>query len=219
MHTLLENYLAEVAAHLSVLPTKQRTEELREMRAHLENAVVVSRELGQTEDEAAQNVVAQFGTPEDLGANVIWAWRRGKTLNTKSFFGAVVSTLMLTIIVSPSVMLLMGHFVAEDVAFWLTRNFIAFALIGAGTGLLFPKRAVAGTAFVLGGLILWDTADFFQFNTPFPQVSCRWMEYVLVNLFRCRLVVDAPTISAIVAAWGVSRWRTTAERSRRAARL
>jgi len=92
MHNLLESYLAEVAAHLSALPPKQRAEELREMRAHLENAVIVNRELGQAEDEVAQNAVAQFGTPQDLGENVVWAWQRGKALNKKSLFGATVAT-------------------------------------------------------------------------------------------------------------------------------
>ncbi len=78
MHKVIESYLSEVAAHLSALPTKQRTEELREMRLHLENAVIVSRELGQSEEEAAQSIVAQFGTPKDLGENVVQVWRRGE---------------------------------------------------------------------------------------------------------------------------------------------
>ena len=92
MHILLETYLSEVAAHLSALPPSRRSEELREMRTHLENAVIVNRELGQSEEEAAQNAVAQFGTPQDLGENVVWAWRRGETRSKRSFWGAVVST-------------------------------------------------------------------------------------------------------------------------------
>jgi len=43
MHSLLESYLAEVAAHLSALPAKQRNEELREMRAHLESVFAAYR--------------------------------------------------------------------------------------------------------------------------------------------------------------------------------
>ena len=76
MHSLLEAYLSEVEAHLGALPTKRRAEELREMRTHLENAVIVNRELGQSEEEAARSAVAQFGTAQDLGENVAWAWRR-----------------------------------------------------------------------------------------------------------------------------------------------
>lgn len=46
MHNPLETYLSEVAAQLKPLPTKRRSEELREMRQHLLNAVTVNRELG-----------------------------------------------------------------------------------------------------------------------------------------------------------------------------
>ena len=71
MHRLLETYLSEVSAHLGALPPKRRAEELREMRTHLENAIVVSHELGRSEAEAAANAVAQFGTARDLGENLV----------------------------------------------------------------------------------------------------------------------------------------------------
>lgn len=83
MHRPLEAYLEQVAAHLSALPTKRRNEELREMRQHLLNAVTVNRELGQPEEDAVANSVMQFGTPEDLGNNLVWAWRRGEARNKK----------------------------------------------------------------------------------------------------------------------------------------
>lgn len=78
MSSLLDAYLEEVAVHLSPLPTERRTEELHEMRQHLLNAAIVNKELGQTEDEAIQHAVAQFGAPEDLGGNLVRAWRRGE---------------------------------------------------------------------------------------------------------------------------------------------
>ncbi len=90
MHTLLESYLAEVAAHLNTLPVKQRTEELGEMRQHLLNAVTVNQELNQSEEDAAASAVAQFGTPKDLSENVVWAWRRGRH-RTDAVFGAHLS--------------------------------------------------------------------------------------------------------------------------------
>lgn len=86
MHSQLEAYLEEVATHLDALPVKQRNEELREMQAHLENAVIVSRELGQSEEEAVANVVMQFGTPEHLGGNLVWAWRRGDQRQNNRLF-------------------------------------------------------------------------------------------------------------------------------------
>jgi hypothetical protein len=67
MHSLLEAYLSELAAHLSALPTKPRVEELREMRAHLENAVAGYRAQGSTDEEAAQAALAQFVGARDHG--------------------------------------------------------------------------------------------------------------------------------------------------------
>ena len=93
MHSLLEDYLSEVAAHLSALPAKQRNEELREMRAHLENAVVVNLGQGQSEEDAVRNALVQFGTAEDLGSDLVRAWRRGEkkkkeiTMKARIIFG------------------------------------------------------------------------------------------------------------------------------------
>ncbi len=96
MHSPLEAYLDQVAVHLSALPAKRRTEELREMRQHLLNAITVNRELGQSKEDAAANAVMQFGTPEDLGDNLVWAWRREEKLNKRSFWGAAALALALT---------------------------------------------------------------------------------------------------------------------------
>jgi uncharacterized membrane protein len=76
MHNLLENYLAEVRAKLSPLPAERREEEMREMRQHLLSAIEVNQELGQSEDEAAANALADFGTPEKASESILWAWRR-----------------------------------------------------------------------------------------------------------------------------------------------
>lgn len=83
MHTLLELYLSEVAAFLQPLSPQRRDEELQEMRQHLLNAIIVNREMGQSEDEAAKSAVAQFGTPTAVGENVVWAWRRQARQRTR----------------------------------------------------------------------------------------------------------------------------------------
>jgi uncharacterized membrane protein len=148
MHSLLESYLSEVAAQLSALPVKRRNEELREMRAHLENAVVVSRELGQSEDEAAQGIVAQFGTPRDLGDNLVWAWRRGATQDRRSFWGAAAYTLGLQLLIPVSLVPVLLTALHSPTGSLVNASFgvgIPF-LVGAISGMLFSKRAVAGTA-------------------------------------------------------------------------
>ncbi len=46
MHKQLEDYLTEVARQIGSIPKPRRDEELREMRAHLVNAVAAHRERG-----------------------------------------------------------------------------------------------------------------------------------------------------------------------------
>lgn len=97
MHSLLENYLAQVEQQLNLLPVTRRNEELREMRQHLQDAAALNRERGQTEDEAVQAALEQFGTPETLSKKIIWAWRRGdQPENRRSFWGAAICTTVLS---------------------------------------------------------------------------------------------------------------------------
>jgi hypothetical protein len=78
MHNLLEDYLAEVKAKLSALPVKRREEEMREMRQHLLNSVIVNRDFGQSEEESEANAVAEFGPPQESAASLVRAWRQGE---------------------------------------------------------------------------------------------------------------------------------------------
>ena len=162
MHSLLEMYLSEVAAHLGALPTKRRAEEMREMRTHLENAVIVNCELGQSEDEAAQSAVTQFGTPQELGENVVWAWRRGKALNKRSLLGAAAATTLVLCLAA----LYMNHAGLPSWLNWYCNEhpeytvplvkgvFLTnFGLSGLVAGSLFPKRAVRGAC--LGLALFW----------------------------------------------------------------
>ena len=94
MHSLFETYLVEVPRRTSArCRAKQRSEELREMRAHLENAVAGYQAQGKTEEAAAQAALAQFGPPQTVGAETVTAWRRGEMLNRRSFWGAAVCAL------------------------------------------------------------------------------------------------------------------------------
>ena len=215
MHSLIEQYLSEVATHLSALPAKQRAEEMREMRAHLENAVIVNRELGQSEDEAARNAVAQFGTARDLGENIVWAWRRGEKRQNWGFWGAVAST-PLTLL---SLMLAMSHMPSFQIP-WLDSYCAAhkgfgeiigmavvqgmfltvFMVAGAVVGTLTPRRAVRAiclglTVFFVG----WTLMDG-RSGLPIGGYRLGWI------------------LAAVLAAWMVSRSRLAWNRRRRLAR-
>lgn len=219
MHSLLEDYLAKVAAHLSAMPAKRCAEELREMRTHLENAVIVNREMGQTEDEAAQNAVAQFGTPQDLGENVVWAWRRGVIVGRRSFWGAAALALALTFL--PNLPIRVVH-LAEPyflrVPFeWEFEMRIVLLLLpsyfvcGVLCGFAFPRRAVAGTMLTEMGLILlFLTSNLGFLGREFVG------DKVLTLLYVAEWVLCP--LSAILGAWVGSRSRLTWKRRGRLAR-
>lgn len=76
MHKQLEDYLNEVAKSLGSLPPARRDEEMREMRQHLLNAVVIGKEQGQSENEAVLAAIEQFGTPQAVSKQIVSAWRR-----------------------------------------------------------------------------------------------------------------------------------------------
>lgn len=78
MHSLLENYLTEVAAHLSALPPSRRNEELREVQAHLESAVAAMQESGAGEAEAVGATLEQFGQAKAVARGFVAAWREQK---------------------------------------------------------------------------------------------------------------------------------------------
>ena len=188
MSSLLDVYLDEVAAKLNALPMKRRTEELREIRQHLLNAVTVNKELGQSKEDAAANAVLQFGTPQDLGENLVWAWRREEKLNCRSFWGAAIFS---------SVVCVFGEFLFRPLAelgfnfhssvhsperwlWWLICfRFAGPIFVGLMTSLVFSKRA--GFGGVLGPMLyfaLCIPASFHQLD----NIAILCLQNVLVTL-------------------------------------
>lgn len=220
MHTLLEAYLSEVARHLSPLPFKRRAEELREMRAHLENAVTVSRQQGRTEAEAARAAVQQFGPPEAVGAGAVAAWKRGRSLDRKSFWGSAACAAVTTLLVTRLTLHLLAFlpplpargfvqppFDARLWAWCIAWLMPTFLLVGGLSGFLFPKRAVPGVAVGLTGFLSY-------FLLAGAVAGSRWPEVSFVSLldesYWLSSVAAMDTIfilSALAAAWAGSRWR------------
>lgn len=219
MHSLLENYLSEVEAQLVALPVKQRGEELREMRAHLENASVVNRERGQSEEEAVQSTVAQFGTPKDLGENVIWVWRRGVAQDRRCFLGAAITTTLMlylgfearglgllnSIGILPQTFL---NYLGEhsDGVMDPTEVMIImiFGLAGMAAGCLFPKRAVRGACL---GLAFYQLGSLAVFGLGYGGV------------WRFLSLTFGWSLAAIISAWAGSHLRLTWRKRRRLAQV
>ena len=214
MHSLLEAYLDQVAAHLSTLPAKRRHEELREMRQHLLNAVTVDKELGQSEEDAAANAVMQFGTPEDLGHNLVWAWRRGVARDRHSLWGAAVCTpimlvlmplLLLSFVITP-----LEHTISPP---WKVLeaggNLFGVACIlaaGAINGTFFSKRAIAGT--MLAAVIYSGFCVAGHCHTPGA------VPYSLVTRMVIEFAVQSVEVGlvALCFAWTSRRWKQKRQR-------
>ena len=188
------------------------------MRTHLENAVIVGRELGRTEDEAVMEALAQFGTPGVLADNLVQAWRRERALNLRSLFGAAACTVATLFLVSYFLIMVflvprLGHFMsnAEYTAYERTYS-VCFGLIvpvsaGIASAVFFSKRAVLGA--MLGQAIF----------------QCVWWGYVIFLMVtethslpglsyfadRAYLTADAIAVTLIIA-WAVSRLRMARQR-------
>ncbi len=222
MHSLLEDYLAEVAAHLGPLPLKRRNEELREMRAHLENAVIVNREQGQSEDEAAQSAAMQFGMPQELGENVVRAWRRGEMRSRRRFWGAAACALLLSFLLpslrdtplGPPMVNIVETL--SDGRGWvgasanLIVNIVLYALAGGICGFLFPRKTLPGTVLgLLGGYGAFVTMLLIIHSTERSfDIAPTWAKESAISC-----------LFAVSAAWaGSRRWETRQGRARLARR-
>lgn len=226
MHSLLDTYLKEVAGHLAGLPTARRTEEIREVRTHLENAVIVGQEMGQSEDEAARDALTQFGTSGELSENLVWVWRREQGLNRRSLFGAAVFTvgalfflyfLFTKLLLIPFMALIahsLGHSVTDApfpaVCQWssVVLRSLGPILVGAMSAILFRRKAFSGA--VLGVIVFscycWATLGI-SANTHLGHLG---------TLFFINYAIDNEQLAFAVlcAAWVVS-WRRTAGQRRR----
>ena len=177
MHSRLEAYLSEVSAQLGPLPGKRREEELREMRGHLEAAYAAGLARGQSEEEEARDVLAQFGVPEELGAETVAAWRRGRSRDRRSFWGAVAGTALgvstlpygVTFVLCQPVIPFLDRMRAAHLWYepatgplcFLTIDLPGWLLVGTISGRLFPRRAGAGAGVAMAAWVVLDLAHRF----------------------------------------------------------
>ena len=211
MHNLLETYLSELTKQIGALPTKCRNEEMREIRVHLENAILANRNLGQGEEVAIENAIAQFGTPGELAASLVWAWRRGAAVKKRSLLEAATATVLVLWVMS---FLMNQNWYGSILISVLPRAFILycgkhqafgmgvtqlmlcfnFGLAGGLAAVLFPKQAVRGAClglavYWIGWIVIMGTGygGFWSFFSNWPFAI--W------------------TLSTIAFAWAGSRWR------------
>lgn len=162
MNQQFEYYTEQVRSTLDALPIDERNKEITELRQHLEALMEANRELGDTEEVAAENALRQIGEAKRLSQSLVNAWRRGN----RPFFGTFLASLFTAIL---SAFLLAGlmWFVGMAINYaylpfngqaWVTlgiMTLLASSLSGWLTGIVTPKRAVVGTA---SGLIVLNSA-------------------------------------------------------------
>lgn len=215
MHSLLEEYLANVATQMHPLPQEWRDEELRELREHLQNAIAARREQGLSEDEAAQAALEQFGPPSDFAESLVWVWQRGERReNRRSFLGAVVcmsvsgylgSTLIGKVV---NVTSLLQSSVYRQHSWMITfllflSATLVMALAGGVSGLAFPKRAVQGTAFTVAVAYAVSLGSSLV-KTALSTGGSRELFFATVILMFNAATFGTP---AVMSAWAGSRWR------------
>ncbi|MCW3062333.1 MAG: hypothetical protein JWQ02_4154 [Capsulimonas sp.] len=153
MHSLLEEYLEEVYARLLDMPFQRRVEELRELRAHLQDAMLANERPDISQEKAAHVVLSHFGSPGDVAQELMGAWVRDEETARRSFWRALGCYLACQLILShyplffsyfaklPSYGPLSDAYYTVG-AFWWSP--LCYLTVGFGLGIAFPKRGTAG---------------------------------------------------------------------------
>lgn len=208
MHSLLENYLTEVATHLDSIPALRRNEELKEMRQHLWDSFKASHERGLTEEDAVAACLTQFGTPDETARNILRTWQRGEVLRKRDFWGAAACTVVLSFVLSGLGNYCVHTYGFRDFSSWearivfLASTYVGNVLTGGTSGLVFPRRAVTGTAFgiTMSFLIAWALLLALGYLHGHSL-----LDHVNVPLL---MLGQIPNILiAVLGAWTGSRWR------------
>lgn len=205
MHSLLEWYLAEVAAQLKSLPAKRREEELREIREHLLIAVTTHREAGLSEDEGAAKVVVQFGSASVLAQRLTASWRRERRASWFSLWGTVALGFV-SVYIPNWIVHLVLPFLLSLSHFWQLQLGIDMILIltsflgGVFCGLAFPKRALIVTVLIGAGFTLLYLHSNIQFLTN-EIAGYKLLAFLFIAEWAvCPLM-------PVLGAWASSRWR------------
>jgi cytochrome bd-type quinol oxidase subunit 2 len=101
MHSA-DNLIARIVSASQVPSERRRQEIVRELRAHIEDFVLIARESGRSEEEVERLVIDNFGDPSEIGRDFAAVYRRERTIQRLSVFvlatlaaGSVITTIVL----------------------------------------------------------------------------------------------------------------------------
>ncbi len=215
MHSQFENYLNELAEKLSPLPISRRNEEIREMRQHLLNALIVNQEMGLSDDEAAVSALEQFGSPEDLAHSLVQVWHRGARRQRRDLLTAAVCALACLLVIPRVGLTIEQYHLAlpiqshrsplwNDIMVFLWQAPI-FVVAGAATGLAFPRKAVVGTGLVLVAMAVYIFVSGILSNLIVAQPLSLILSNAAVSLVAIVHNGSPYDLAAILGAWVGSR--------------
>jgi len=213
----LQNYLVELDCGLRPLALPERAAQVREVRAHLEEAVAARREAGATDADAQLSAIAQFGHAEDLARTMVEAWRRReKGLNRRGFWSAAALLLALNWALTLIALVLLG-LAHRSTGGWHTTNpgagliavyLFTTAATGYVTGRIFPRRAARAALCVVAATYLFS---FRHLSIGHLSVG-HWLlgtvgfvlAWVITMLFTVAMNVATFGLPTILAAWAGS---------------
>ena len=141
MHKQIEKYVGKLNERLTSLSPAQRSEEVEEIRQHLETLVARQLELGKSEEEATAIAIRQFGRAGQVGREISSAHEKHFVVQVLRRTGwhwlinFVVSCGLLALIAGP------------DEFSWPAKLLLAatFASVGASLGYLVRRKNRAAT--------------------------------------------------------------------------
>lgn len=175
MHSRLEEYLQTVEQNLQHLPAYERQNELNEIRMHLDSLVQANTELGDTEEEAVTETLAQFGRAQTLGKDLTLVHQSAG----KPTFQDLAAAAAFNYVGGSVAMLAVSRLVILPLAydgvptfFWMVRSLLTMFCIDWLTGAVMPRGAVKGAFYArLLGAVLSLVFTLGLQPTTMPMVS------------------------------------------------
>jgi hypothetical protein len=98
---IADDLIDKIVGSSQVPGGKRRQEIARELRAHIEDFVLIAREAGHTEEEIAKLVAANFGDPQEIAKEFATVYRRERAIQRVSVFllATLASTSLISIVV------------------------------------------------------------------------------------------------------------------------
>ena len=215
MFSQFEPYLQEVETRLRELPPPQRADEIEELRQHMQAMREARIEMGQTEAEAVAYTLAHFGAAQTVGSQLQRVLRRGD----RSLPGGLWVAAGVALVVNQGQALMKSALSArlhdyqtllpmpDNTAWWLTMIILTALLAGGLTGLIAPRRAIAGTLLAhITGTVVGGYVTVAQCGFPMLGDIA-----LLVFLAECAIATPVALLAAGLAA----RWRKQQHRRAR----